>query len=210
MIMENQVSDLNQGKPLIIGDPDSRLQRVQRLPAAAEEARRIAALLNTQPLIGSAATKEAFLRDMEAANLIHIAAHGDIATGEILFACKPGSKPSAKAQMLKMSDLMDRKMMAKLVVLSCCHSARGEIRAEGVVGIARSFLGAGARSVLVALWAIDDIHTLHFMEKFYKSLLGGKKANESLNMAMAAMREAGHIPQHWAPFVLIGDDVTVC
>ena len=54
-------------------------------------------------------------------------------------------------------------MRAKLVVLSCCHSGRGEIKAEGVVGIARAFMGAGARSVLVSLWAIDDEATLEFM-----------------------------------------------
>ena len=49
---------------------------------------------------------------------------------------------------------------ARLVVLSCCHSAHGEI------GIARAFLGAGARSVLVSLWAIDDKATLEFMKNF--------------------------------------------
>ena len=57
-------------------------------------------------------------------------------------------------------------MRAKLVVLSCCHSGRVDIKAEGVVGIARAFLGAGARSVLVSLWAIDDKATLEFMRYF--------------------------------------------
>ena len=53
-----------------------------------------------------------------------------------------------------MADVSRVKVRAKLVVLSCCHSGSGEIRAEGVIGIARAFLGSGARSVLVALWAI--------------------------------------------------------
>ena len=45
-------------------------------------------------------------------------------------------------------------MQLRLVVLSCCHSGRGEIKVEGVVGIARTFMGAGARSVLVSLGSL--------------------------------------------------------
>ena len=169
-------------------------------------------MFNTEPLTGSAATKEAVLEGLEKANLAHIAAHGDMARGEILLACKPGTsrtKFKRKDQMLMMSDLENRRVSAKLVVLSCCHSARGKIRAEGVVGIARSFLGAGARSVLVFLWTIEDAATLTFMEKFYEHLIRGEKANDSLNKAMAAMRETGALPRQWAPFVLIGDDISI-
>ena len=54
--------------------------------------------------------------------------------------------------------------------LSCCHTGRGEFKAEGVVGIAGTFLGAGARSVIVALWAIDDKATKEFMKHFFKHL----------------------------------------
>ena len=114
--------------------------------------------------------------------------------------------------MLLMADLEHKQIRPKLVVLSCCHSARGKITSDGVVGIARAFLGAGARSVLVALWAINDGATLYFMKKFYEHLTQGKSAGESLSEAMAAMRASGKYsdPRHWAPFVLIGDDVTVC
>ncbi|CAH3116441.1 unnamed protein product, partial [Porites lobata] len=102
-------------------------------------------------------------------------------------------------------------LRASLVVLSCCHSARGEVKAEGVVGIARAFLGAGARSVLVSLWAIDDKATLEFMKNFYQHLVAGKSASEALNRAMNCMRESTEFSDvtHWAPFVLIGDDVTL-
>lgn len=47
-------------------------------------------------------------------------------------------------------------MLPKLVVLSCCYSGRGRIEAEGMVGIARAFLGSGARSVIASLWNLDD------------------------------------------------------
>jgi len=52
-----------------------------------------------------------------------------------------------------MSDISSVQLLAKLVVLSCCHSGRGQIRVEGVVGTTRAFLRSGARSVLVAKWA---------------------------------------------------------
>ena len=74
-----------------------------------------------------------------------------------------------------------------------------------------AFLGAGARSVLVSLWAIDDKATLEFMKKFYKYLVEGKSASEALNLAMNCMRKSREFSavNHWAPFVLIGDDVTL-
>jgi len=88
-----------------------------------------------------------------------------------------------------MSDISKVQLRAKLVVLSCCHSGRGQIKAEGVVGIARAFLGSGACSVLVSLWAVDDEATMQFMKQFYENLVGGKSASESLQETMKWMRE---------------------
>ena len=110
--------------------------------------------------------------------------------------------------MLTMADVSRVKVRAKLVVLSCCHSGRGEITAEGVIGIARAFLGSGARSVLVALWAIPDLATEQLMNRFYKHLVEGESASESLHQAMKWMRKNGSRKMSdWASFTLIGDDV---
>ena len=110
-----------------------------------------------------------------------------------------------------MKEVLSADIRARLVELSCCHSGRGEIKAEGVVGIARAFLGAGARSVLVSLWAIDDEATLKFMESFYLHLVQQRSASEALNRTMRSMKESDefHEVKYWAPFVLIGDDVTL-
>ena len=110
-----------------------------------------------------------------------------------------------------MKDVLSVELRARLVVLSCCHSGRGEIKAEGVVGIARAFLGAGARSVLVSLWAIDDKATLAFMKSFYSHLAKRISASEALNRAMKCLRDSDEFSEVkcWAPFVLIGDDVTL-
>ena len=110
--------------------------------------------------------------------------------------------------MLTMADVSRVKVRAKLVVLSCCHSGSGEIRAEGVIGIARAFLGSGARSVLVALWAISDSATEPLMSRFYEHLVEGESASESLHQAMKWLRKNGLTNvSEWASFTLIGDDV---
>jgi len=82
---------------------------------------------------------------------------------------------------------------------------------EGVVGIARAFLASGARSVLVSLWLLDDRSTKEFMIRFYGHLVRDKlSACEALHQSMKWMRETKkYTVSDWAPFVLIGDDVTL-
>ena len=73
-------------------------------------------------------------------------------------------------------------------------------------------MGAGALSVLVSrLWGIDDEATLEFMKSFYLHLAEGRSASKSLNCAMKCMRKSERFNEvnYWAPFVLIGDDVTL-
>ena len=121
----------------------------------------------------------------------------------------PNRFPEEEDYLLTLSDIAKVQLQAKLVVLSCCHSADGQIRAEGVVGIARAFLGSGARSVLVALWAISDEATEQLMCRFYEHLVRGESASESLHQAMRWMRSNGFtMVWDWAPFMLIGDNVT--
>ena len=70
-------------------------------------------------------------------------------------------------------------------------------------------MGSGARSVLVALWALNDEATEQLMCRFYEHLVRGESASESLHQAMKWMRGNGFTKvSDWAPFTLIGDDVT--
>ena len=205
---------------LLVGDP--WVQEVvcqgkalmEQLPFARKEVQMIGRIFSTKPLTGREATKDEVLRRLPSVALVHIAAHGRMETGEIALApntARASQIPAKEDFLLSMKDVMSVQIRARLVVLSCCHSGLGEIKAEGVVGIARAFLGAGARAVLVSLWAIDDDATLEFMRMFYSHLAKGKSASESLNKAMKGMRESDKFNEvkHWAPFVLIGDDVTL-
>ncbi|XP_078356920.1 tetratricopeptide repeat protein 28-like [Oculina patagonica] len=219
LIQDSPADYHSQTGVLIMGDPDvgdvmycgSLNRKFVPLPGARKEAEMIGRLLGVQPLLGQHATKQAVLQRINSMSLIHLAAHGNAERGEIALApLRPTTGiPQEEDYLLKMSDISQIQLRAKLVILSCCHSGRGQIRAEGVVGIARAFLGSGARSVLVALWALEDSATLQLMSRFYEHLVRGESASESLHEAMKWMRENGYSDvKQWAPFMLIGDNVT--
>ena len=212
---------------LLVGDPylgNVKYPKYEPLPYAKEEVEMIGAILKVPPLTGTKATKEEVLKRIPSAALVHIAAHGRKETGEIALAANPGwerhhgessrfkannNSPEEDDYILTMSDVQAVKLRAKLIVLSCCHSGRGEIKSEGVVGIARAFLAAGARSVLASLWAISDQATMEFMRSFYQHLGDGKTASVALHQAMKVLRESEQFcaVKYWAPFVLIGDNI---
>ena len=219
LIQDSPADYHSQTGALVVGDPDvgvviyrgSVNRKFVPLPGARKEADMIARRLGVNPLLGQDATKQAVLEKLNSVSLIHIAAHGNAERGEIALSPQRSTTgiPREDDYLLKMSDISKVQVQAKLVVLSCCHSGRGQIRAEGVVGIARAFLGSGARSVLVALWALDDTATKKLMSRFYEHLVRGESASVSLHAAMKWMRDHGFIKaSRWAPFMLIGDDVT--
>ena len=202
---------------LVVGDPKvgraryrGEIHNFTSLAGARKEAEMIGQLLGVQPLLGERATREAVLQAMNSVSLIHIAAHGNADRGEIALSPRPtvDSIPEEEDYLLKVSDISQVKLRAKLVVLSCCHSGRGEIKVEGVLGIARAFLASGARSVLVTLWAIEDEATEQFITRFYRHLVDGFSASECLHQAMKWLRNNGFTKvSQWAPFMLIGDNV---
>ena len=204
---------------LLVGDP--WVQEVvyegmtlEQLEWAEKEVQMIGEILQTEPLIGKQATKGEVLKRISSVALVHIAAHGRMETGQIALApntTRLSPIPDKEDYLLTMKDVLNAQIRARLVVLSCCHSAWGEVKSEGVVGIARAFLAAGARSVLVSLWAIDDEATMEFMKLFYGQLVDRRSASEALNEAMKSMRKSDRFSavKYWAPFVLMGDDVTL-
>ena len=205
---------------LIVGEPEVReviykgkQMILDPLPGARKEAEMIGKMLGVIPLLGKDATKEAVLEQMKSVALIHFAAHGNPDRGEIALSpvSTTNSTPQEEEYLLTMADVSKVQLRAKLVVLSCCHSGCGEIKVEGVIGIARAFLGSGARSVLVARWALDDESTEQFMKCFYEHLFRGESASESLHEVRKWMRGNPNYSEvkKWATFMLIGDNVTL-
>ena len=98
-----------------------------------------------------------------------------------------------------------------LVVLSACETGAGELSSEGVFGLQRAFKKAGANSILMSLWQVDDLSTKLFMMEFYRNYISGKSKQESLKLAQRYVREYkdenGNLlyeaPTYWASWILL-------
>ena len=110
---------------------------------------------------------------------------------------------------LRLSEIYDLELAAEVVVLSGCQTALGrEIRGEGLVGLTRGFMYAGAERVLASLWRVQDKATAELMTRFYRSMLHqGRSPAAALRAAQLAIwREKDwQDPYYWAAFVLQGD-----
>ena len=144
------------GPSLFVGNPtigevefNGNVGSPSPLPEATVEAKECSTFFNTEPLLEQEATKENVLNGMKGASIIHISAHGHMDDADIFCVPNEGAPkpPSEEYYLLSAKDVVECTLAARLVVLSCYHSGLGQIFAEGVVGIARSFLRAGARSV---------------------------------------------------------------
>ena len=205
------------GPAMFVGNPavgevqfGSKRVSISPLPNAAVEAKACSEYFTAQPLLEENATKKNVLKNIKHASVIHIAAHGDMDNADIFLAPNDGAPkpPSKEFYLLTAKDVVQGTLSARLVVLSCCHSGRGQISAEGVVGIARSFLVAGARSVLMTLWQIPDKETMEFMRLFYDKVLEGLSVCVALQQAMIDLKKKYSISA-WAPFQIAGEDISL-
>jgi CHAT domain-containing protein len=100
----------------------------------------------------------------------------------------------------------------QLVVLSACDTGRGDTargdvkRGQGVYGLRRAFIVAGAETVVVSLWKVDDETTRALMESYYRNLLAGQGRVAALREAMLSLRARNPHPYYWAPFITLGRD----
>ncbi len=188
-----------------------------RLPASAEEARRIAALYGAEALLGEAATEAAVRQKISRAAVVHFATHGyfhphlAMSSGVLLTppAAEPGSGETDDDGALQAWEFgRTLPLSAELVVLSACETGRGEkVRGEGLVGLTRAIQGAGARSVVATHWKVADESTASLMVTFHEKLQKGLAKDEALRRAMeqtAAKRDTRD-PFFWAAFFLTGD-----
>ena len=216
--------ETNLGIALFVGNPavgtvslDGEAFTPSDLPSAAKEAESLSKLFQAKPLVGRDAQKQVVLELLEKACIIHIAAHGEPNSGKIFLAPNrsqgqsSSSLPSQESFLFTQQDIMNISVKARLVVLCCCHTGKGKVTSEGVIGTTRAFLAAGARSVLATLWPIDDAATKEFMEKFYEELCKETRVCEALRRTKNTFQN--HEKQHyqsvkvWAPFTIYGEDV---
>jgi CHAT domain-containing protein/Tfp pilus assembly protein PilF len=95
----------------------------------------------------------------------------------------------------------------QLVVLSACDTGRGEVRlGQGVYGLRRAFVTAGAETVVMSLWKVNDNTTRLLMDAYYGHLLAGQGRATALREAMRTSRQSQPHPHYWAPFIVLGWD----
>lgn len=181
------------------------------LPGADEEARKIEALFpghRGKLLRGRDGTLATVVREAPSHDVLHLASHG-VARSDDPLASFVLLAPSPCGELLTARRVMTLSLKADLVVLSACQTGLGRIAGEGVLGLSRAFLFAGATSVLVSHWSISDHATTTLMAGFYaryltKGLDKAKALHESMN---ELRRQHGfEHPRYWAPFFLVGSD----
>ncbi|WP_395849820.1 tetratricopeptide repeat protein [Cystobacter fuscus] len=95
----------------------------------------------------------------------------------------------------------------QLVVLSACDTGRGEVRlGQGIYGLRRALVVAGAETVVMSLWKVRDDATPLLMDAYYRNLLAGQGRASALRQAMRSLRATHPHPHHWAPFIALGSD----
>jgi CHAT domain-containing protein len=188
-----------------------------RLPFSREEADTIAGLVPKNSLLKAtdfqANRTMATSGALASYRIVHFATHGLLnsehpeLSGLVLSLIDENGK--TRDGFLRMHEIYNLRLPADVVVLSACQTALGkEIKGEGLVGLTRGFMYAGARRVVASLWQVDDLATAELMKHFYRGLL-----EENLRPA-AALRAAQiemskqkqwSAPYYWAGFVIQGE-----
>jgi CHAT domain-containing protein len=196
---------------------DTGLRALEPLRWTRREAGSIAALLPPDQVIralGPEASREiAMGPEVARARIVHFATHAllDVKRPELsgIVLAERDQDGRPRPGLLTLADISTMRLSAELVVLSACRTALGkEVRGEGLVGLTRGFMDAGARRVVASLWAVPDAPTAALMSRFYSSMLDqGLSPAEALRGAQLQLRKERRFsaPEAWAGFVLEGD-----
>ena len=180
---------------LVAGNPRGDLEHAGR------EAQKVAKKLGTEPLIESQATKKAVLERLSDASIVHLATHAYFAPGSPL-----DSGIVLADGVLTAREVMSHRLQADLLVLSACQTGMAEaLGGDELAGLAQAFLQAGARSLVVSLWSVNDPATAALMTAFYAARHAGGDKATALSQAMADVRKEWPHPYYWGGFVLMGD-----
>jgi CHAT domain-containing protein len=160
-------------------------------------------------LTGAVATEAVLMSTLAESRprILHLATHGIVDPYEPELSCVALSVDESNRGdgYWSVSEVLATDLPSELVVLSACETGRGRLeRGEGVLGLTRAFLAAGATTVVASLWAVSDASTGEFMKSFYRQMYKhGRTVAGSLQEARLELRqnpETSH-PFHWAAFV---------
>jgi CHAT domain-containing protein/Tfp pilus assembly protein PilF len=192
--------------------------KLERLRHSAEEANGIVEAApegSWLKVVGFEANrKNALSPELGRYRIVHLATHGILddkhpeLSGVVLSLVNERGQP--EDGFLRLSDIYNLSLSADLVVLSACQTGLGKnVRGEGLIGLTRGFMYAGAKRVLASLWKVDDEATAELMKRFYHHLLKDQipaaSALALAKMELMQAREQWRAPYFWAGFILQGD-----
>lgn len=143
-------------------------------------------------------------------NLIHFATHGIVdESNPELSRVFLQSNSDAEDGNLFAGEIYNLKLNANLVTLSACQTGLGKIsKGEGVIGLSRALVYAGAKNIIVSFWSVADESTAELMKDFYGQMLKDQKMNFGSHLRQAKLdliqNKKYSAPYYWAPFILIG------
>ena len=195
----------NRSSVLALGNPNLQ-NPAFRLVNAEEEVQALSDLFQkADVLTGDAANERAVKERAGQYDVLHIACHGELNLDDPMLSSLRLSPDGANDGYLHAGEVFDLDLTASLVVLSACNTGLGELHAGNeLMGLTRSFLYAGAPSIVASLWTVDDRSTAYLMREFYKNLATMNKADALQQAKLATMRQYPN-PFHWAAFCLQGD-----
>ena len=198
--------------------PDSLDDRFDRLKFSAREAdavrdnNRSNRLAAPVFITGFEANRDYILEQpLSEFEILHFATHGELHSDypelSRLVLSRYDKDGKAKINFLFAHQISRLSLNADLVILSACQTALGpDIRGEGMIGLPSSFMFAGASSVIVSLWNVDDQSTAELMSSFYDFHLNeGLPPSEALQAAQGKIRQRWPAPYYWAAFIFKGD-----
>jgi CHAT domain-containing protein/Tfp pilus assembly protein PilF len=215
---QHQMELIAFGDPVYLEGSESQdelRQGLRRLIYSGEEVKMIAALFeegSTEIFLRETATEEHVKRNghLTSTRYIHFATHGLIDDRNPENSCLvlSHSKNTPEDGNLRASEISGMSLTSDLVVLSACQTGLGRmVRGEGMIGLSRSFMYAGASSLIASLWNVSDNSTSILMTRFYTNLIKeGLNKAEALREARLSMIKDGEFahPFYWAPFILTG------
>ncbi len=195
---------------------DFTINNLPSLPFATVESENIENALTSleqkKVFNGEQATKEAFKRSVKNSRLVHVATHSEVSEQNPLFSTIYLNNPDAEEdleseQALYAYELFDTPLNSEFIMLNSCSSGSGNyIQGSGIMGISRALRYAGAKSLALNLWSVNDKIASEFATDLYTYLNKGYTKSESIRMAkLNQLRSANANPHFWGAYMLIGN-----
>jgi CHAT domain-containing protein len=212
---------LERSQVLVVGNPvmpkiiapDGEEFVLSPLSGAEAEARSIVDALGDRQhtlLLREQATEAAVKEFAQTHNIIHLATHGIAYADNPLDSFVAFSPTATENGLLTAREVAgNRNLPADLIVLSACQTGLGKISGDGMLGLSRAFLIAGARTAIVSQWSVSDAATKELMVAFYQNyLVSGNKviALQKAMQIVRSMAEYSH-PRYWAAFLAVGAEI---